>query len=194
MKYAIDVANSEITWSGFMPAISVSGRVFFKDGLIVTDENDREIINGLIHIDMNSIETLDDKLDDEKKRQVTESLKSADFFDSVLYPVAVFKLLEVKAIGDRADSCNTDGVITPTHEIVGELNLKGIRQRITSLVNLQKEGRKIRVQSMFTLDRTQWGMDHLVEKENGSGRVLPDMEIIVKVVADAIPETQAAGS
>lgn len=194
MRYAIDVENSEVTWSGYMPALSVSGRVFFKDGLVVTDENDREITSGLINIDMNSIEALDDKLDDEKKKQVTANLKSADFFDSVLYPLAVFKLLEVKAIGDRADSCNTDGVITPTHEIVGELNLKGIRHRITALVNLQKTGRKIYVQSMFTLDRTQWGIDHLIEKENGSGRVLPDMEIIVKVVADALPETQAYGT
>jgi polyisoprenoid-binding protein YceI len=192
MKYVIDVANSEVLWSGFLPATSISGRVFFRDGFVVTDEDDREITSGLMTIDMDSIETLDDKLSDDDKKKLTAHLKSEDFFDSVLYPAAEFKLLEVKALGERADSCNTDGVIAPSHEVVGELNLKGITHRVTALVNMQKENRKIRVQTMFTLDRTNWGIDHLIESENGSGRVLPDMEIIVRVVADALPETTTA--
>ena len=191
MRYVIDVANSEITWTGFLPRTGISGRVLFKEGIVETDiKNINEITGGRLVIDLDSIETLDDQLDDENKRKLTNHLKSEEFFDEALYPAAEFTLLEVKAIGDRADSCNTDGVIQPTHEVIGELNLKGIKQRVSALVNLQMEGRKMRVQTMFTLDRAKFGMTALLDKENGSERVLPDMEIMVKLSADALQEPQ----
>lgn len=186
MKYSIDAANSEITWTGFIPSTGISGRVFFRDGIIETDpKNSSDITGGKLTIDIASIETLDDQLSKDDKRKLTAHLKSQDFFDADIHPVAEFTLLEVNALGDRPVS-NTDGVIHPTHEVVGELSVRGIKQKVSALVNMQVEGGKIRVQSMFTLDRTMFGMDHLIDRSNGQQRVLPDMEIIVKVVADAI--------
>lgn len=187
MKYSIDAAGSEITWTGFLPSKGLSGKVSFRDGVIEADpKNNSDITGGKLTIDLSSIEALDDNLGKDDKRKLTDHLKSEDFFDVASYPVAEFTLLEVNAIGDRADRSNADGMIRPTHEVTGELSIKGIRQKISALVNMQIEGSRIRVQSMFTLDRTMFGMDHLIDRSNGQQRVLPDMEIIVKVVADAI--------
>lgn len=194
MKYIIDVANSEITWTGFQPGNSISGRVFFNDGYIDVNDANREVTGGRLTIDMSSIDVLDNKLDDANKHKLAEHLRSDDFFDATLYPLAEFNLLEVKAIGDRADSCNPDGVIQPTHEVVGEFNLKGIKQRVSALVNLQLNGRRMMVQTMFTLDRTMWGMDYLIDRSNGKNRVLPDMEVAVKLVADVVEQPLAGGS
>jgi polyisoprenoid-binding protein YceI len=193
MRYAIDAANSEIDWSGFMPGTSISGQVHFDNGIIETGRNN-EITGGTLTVDMSSIETLDSQLNDAGRKQLTENLKSENFFNTEIYPAAEFRLLEVQAIGDRADSCNADGLIQPTHEVKGELTLNGITHKVAALVNLQIQGRKMLVQTMFTLDRTLWGMDHLMVPEEGQGKVLPDMEIMVKVVAEALEEPLACAA
>jgi polyisoprenoid-binding protein YceI len=193
MRYVVDVANSEINWTGFQPGTSLSGRVFLSNGFVEMDQN-REITTGAITIDMNSIEALDDQLKDDEKRKLSSHLRSGDFFDTAIYPTAQLNILEVKAIGDRADSCNLEGMIHPTHEVTGELTIKGIKQNISALVNMQISGKKLVVQTMFTLDRLQWGIDHMSERSFGSKRVLPDMEIMMKVVADASQQSMSSGS
>jgi polyisoprenoid-binding protein YceI len=189
----IDVANSEITWTGFQPGNSISGRVFFSDGYVDTSDSNKDITGGKLTIDMSSIDVMDDKLDADNKHKLVAHLGSEDFFDSAIHPLAVFSIKEVNAIGDRADSSNSDGTIQPTHEVVGELSLKGIKHTVSTLVNLQISEKKIMVQTMLTLDRTQWGMDHLIDRSNGKNRVLPDMEITLKVVAEASEQGMRAG-
>lgn len=184
MRYVIDEANSEINWRGFLPGTSLTGRVMISEGTIETDESNRDITGGRLLIDMNSIEPLDNQLDAGNRRKLANELKSDNFFDTSVHPVAEFRILEVNVIGERVDSCNIDGVIQPTHEVTGDLTLKGIKNRITVLMHITISGKKLTAQSMFTLDRSQWHIDHLIERANGNKRVLPDMEIMVKVVAE----------
>ena len=181
----IDEANSEISWRGFLPGTSLTGRVMISEGTIETDDSNRDITGGRLLIDMDSIEPMDNQLDAGNRRKLANELRSDNFFDTSIHPVAEFRIFEVNAIGERVDSCNIAGVIQPTHEVIGELTMKGIKHKISALVHMVVSGRKLTVQSMLTLDRTLWHIDHLIERANGNKRVLPDMEIMVKVVAEA---------
>ena len=110
-----------------------------------------DIIDGQFVIDMNSITNTD--LEAGKGKEKLEGhLKSADFFDVAAHPRASFIITGAKPVADGGDA---------THNITGNLTMKGISKSITIPANVAVVENKLTVVSpSFVIDRTQWGIQY----------------------------------
>jgi len=116
-----------------------------------------DIIGGQFVIDMNSITNTD--LEAGKGKEKLEAhLKNADFFDVAAHPRATFIITGAKPVADGGDA---------THNITGNLTIKGISKSITIPANVAVVENKLTVVSpSFVIDRTQWGIEY------GSGSIV----------------------
>jgi polyisoprenoid-binding protein YceI len=78
-------------------------------------------------------------------------LKSDDFFDTQRYPVAEFQLLRITALPNAR-------LGTPSHEVAGELTLKGVTGEVTfpAIMGPTADG-LLAADAHFDIDRTRWG-------------------------------------
>lgn len=89
-------------------------------------------------IDVNSMTTDNEKL--------TGHLKSPDFFDAPNHPKAKFELVRVT---EKA----ADGA---THEIVGNLEMRGVTKEITVPATVAMEGGGLQGKAEFKINRKDW--------------------------------------
>ena len=103
------------------------------------NETEKMITEGYIVIDMESLDILDLKYDPVQYDRLLRYLKSSIFFDIEKFPEAKFELSNAvpsekdTLIGNRSDIA----VIEPTHEVTGNLTIKGDRQEITFPVRFE---------------------------------------------------------
>ncbi len=116
-----------------------------------------KIIGGQFTIDMASITNTD--LEAGKGKEKLEGhLKNADFFDVAAHPIATFVMTGATPVTGQADV---------THNITGNLTLKGISKSITIPANVAiVENKLTAVSPSFVIDRTQWGIEY------GSGSIV----------------------
>jgi len=116
-----------------------------------------KIISGQFTIDMSSIKNTD--LEAGKGKEKLEGhLKNADFFDVAVHPIATFILTGSTPVTGQADV---------THNITGNLTLKGVSKSITFPANVAVvENKLTAVSPSFVIDRTQWGIEY------GSGSIV----------------------
>jgi len=93
-----------------------------------------------ISIDMASVVTDDEKL--------TAHLKSEDFFDVAKFPVTTFSLLSM------------DGADTGAYQIVGILDLHGVKKKITfpAQIDVAEDRNSLKMRAKFSLDRKAFGI------------------------------------
>lgn len=185
MIYKLDVAKSEINWTGFQPGNSLGGRVFFTSGTI--EENDGEIIGGNLLVDMRSIEATSDKLDEANRQKLAAHLKAADFFDADIYPHTKFSISEVKELDEEeADGCRLDGLLEPTHMVTGLLEVKGVNLNVSFPARIILANNSLAAEAKARLDRTQFNMEFMLDKSFGDKKILPDFEVTARIVATAV--------
>ncbi len=115
------------------------------------------IISGQFTIDMKSIENTDMKAGDGKEK-LEGHLKNADFFDVDKFPTSTFVI---------TSATPATGVEDATHNITGNLTLKGVSKSITFPANVAVVDNKLTaVSPSFVIDRTQWGIEY------GSGSIV----------------------
>ena len=115
------------------------------------------IIGGQFTIDMKSIENTDMEAG-KGKEKLEGHLKNADFFDVEKFPTATFVITSTTPTTEVADA---------THNITGNLTLKGVSKSITFPANIALVDNKLTaVSSSFVIDRTQWGIEY------GSGSIV----------------------
>ena len=109
------------------------------------------IIGGQFVVDMNSISNND--LEAGKGKEKLEGhLKSPDFFDVAAHPRATFLIT-----GSTPAPAGGDA----THNITGNLTMKGISKSITIPANVAVvENKLTAVSPSFVIDRTQWGIQY----------------------------------
>ena len=114
------------------------------------------IVSGQFTIDMASIMNTD--MEPSKGKEKLEGhLKNADFFDVANHPIATFVV---------TGSAPATGVEDATHNITGNLTIKGVEKSITIPANVAVVGNKLTaVTPSFKIDRTQWGIEY------GSGSI-----------------------
>jgi polyisoprenoid-binding protein YceI len=80
--------------------------------------------------------------------QLTDHLKTADFFDVAKYPKATF-------VSTKIEPSNTGGA---THTVTGNLELHGVKKSITFPATIQVTPDKAAVDAEFAIDRKDFGI------------------------------------
>jgi Uncharacterized conserved protein len=146
-RYLINAQNSKIEFIGSKVVGSQNG--FFQkfDGVIYyAGQPEKSRVE--ITIDMNSVKTDADGL--------TTHLKTPDFFDVAKYPQATFTSTEIKPGGEKG----------ATHTITGNLQLRGVTKAITFPANIAVTGDAVTVDSNFTINRKEFGINYAGAADN----------------------------
>lgn len=154
---ALDPSQSKIHWVGKKVTGQHEGTVALKSGQIEIDG--KNVKGGRFEIDMTSIKN-DDLKDAEYNTKLTNHLKSDDFFGVEKHPVSTFTITSVKPLKNRADA---------THEITGNLSIKGVTQPVTFPAKIDVSGGKAHAVGKVTIDRTKYNIRY------GSGKFFENL-------------------
>jgi len=168
-SYQILTDKSVIQWTGRKLTGKHEGTLNIQEGRIWIKK--QEITGGRLILDMNSILVSDLKGKD--KEDLETHLKDGDFFETDLFPTGKFVITEIKPVSEELF----------THEIKGNLTLKGITQSIRFPAFISWEAEKLMVQANFHFDRTRWG---IVYKGRLDNLIKDDIHCILKL--QAVPE------
>ena len=144
--YNVQAQASQIVWTGAKLAGGQhTGTISLQSGELSL--NDGQLVGGKFVIDMNSINNVDQK-PGEGKEKLEGHLKSGDFFEVEKFPTGEFEITSVAAVSGQEDA---------THNITGNLTMKGITKSITIPAKVVVAPPQVNaVTPQFTIDRTQW--------------------------------------
>lgn len=160
--YVLQKEQSLVQWMGsnkFTPKRH-SGTLHLAEGSFSVTDN--QLSGGTFVADMHSISAPGDEYTDGLKKvgYLVNHLKSADFFDVEKFPTASFTITAVKPL---------EGNPEYTHEVTGNMTIKGITRQITFPAKVEITGSELKASSVFTIDRSQW------EVKYGSETFFPDL-------------------
>jgi polyisoprenoid-binding protein YceI len=142
-----NITGGTLYWVGTKVGGQHNGTIAVSDGnLNVAGDN---IASGEFTIDMASIQNMD--LPEDKKGKLVGHLQSADFFNVAEFPTSTFTIVSVTpATGEDV-----------THNITGNLTIKGITKSITIPANVVIMNDKLTaVTPKFTINRTNWDVKY----------------------------------
>lgn len=144
--YKLQNQVSQVIWTGSKLAGGQhNGTVSFQSGEV--NLSDGQLVGGKFVLDMNSITNLDQKAG-EGKEKLEGHLKSGDFFEVEKFPTGEFEITNVSAVSGQDEY---------THNITGNLTLKGITKSITVPAKVTIAPPQLNaVTPQFVIDRTQW--------------------------------------
>ena len=154
---SLDPVQSKIHWVGKKVTGQHEGSVTLKAGQIEIDG--KNVKGGQFEIDMTSIKN-DDLKDAAYNTKLTNHLKSDDFFGVEKHPTSTFTITSVKPLKNRADA---------THEITGNLSIKGVTQPVTFPAKIDVSGGKAHAEGKVTIDRTKYNIRY------GSGKFFENL-------------------
>ncbi len=179
-KIAVDLEASVVEWSGSKPTGTHHGTVKLSDGFFTVA--DGEVTGGQFVIDLTSIVD-EDITDPEMNARLVGHLKSEDFFHVDSFPSAEFV---ITSIAMKEGLTAMEGEFQPTHEITGNLTMKGITRSVTFTGKINRDGETITGESnSFTIDRTEWNVNYGSRKifDNLKDQFIHDeMGLRIKVV------------
>ena len=153
--FTVDTQNSVVNWLGTKPGGEHYGTVQLKSGQLQVKEG--MIQGGNFVLDMASIKSLDIE-DENMNAKLVGHLKSPDFFNVESYPEASFKITDVKAIKDAAQTAKG---LQPTHEISGNLTVKDITKNISFPAQVSVTDGTIEAKTpQFLINRTDWEVNY----------------------------------
>lgn len=136
----MDVTGN-LKWTGYGVGKSHAGDLLIKSGSV--EMKGEELVGGQFVIDMTSLKTGDSP-------KLEGHLKNADFFDVEKFKEGSFKITKVEAIkGAKAGQ--------PTHNITGDLTIKGKTNPETFAAIITKDGKGYAASATAEIkDRTQY--------------------------------------
>lgn len=150
-------SDSKVQWRGVKPTGEHVGTVDITDGQVKVA--DGAVSSGGITIDLNSIVNHD--LEGDMNARLVGHLKSEDFFYTEQYPTAQFDIISIKEFTGAA----SEGDVTPTHEVTGNLTMRGETKSITFPAAISVSGNEVNVNTNeFAVDRTNWGINFKSKK------------------------------
>ncbi len=142
------VTGGTIYWTGTKVGGSHSGTFSIPKGTINTEGDN--ITSGKFGIDMTSITNTD--LPDEKKGDLVGHLSSPDFFDVQNHPIGKFEIVSVAPASGSEET---------THNITGNLTLKGITKSVTIPAFVVLADNSLTATTpKFTINRTDWDIKY----------------------------------
>jgi polyisoprenoid-binding protein YceI len=157
----VDTENSKVEWVGTKVTGRHNGVLHLTNGSL--DMKDGSLVGGNFTLDMTSL-TTSDKMGAENG--LTDHLKSADFFDVANHPTAEFVITGVKALEsvtpdtEQVPEIDQYRVSNPTHEISGNLTIKGVTKNITFPAAVQISGLGTKATAKFNINRNDWGISY----------------------------------
>ena len=143
--YKVDVNKSKLEWEGRKVTGAHHGTINLKDGSL--EVVDGKLSGGEFTIDMNSIVNLD--LENETwNKKLIDHLKSDDFFSVEKYPVAEFKITDVKNYKDSNTEAN--------FLVVGDLTIKGITHSVEFPAVIKIENGGVSASAKIEVDRSKY--------------------------------------
>jgi polyisoprenoid-binding protein YceI len=150
--YELAADGSVVHWRGTKPGGEHVGVVSVTKGEAMVDNG--TVTGGSITIDLNSIENFD--LQGDMNARLVGHLKSEDFFYTEQYPTAVFEIVSAEA----KEGAAPEGGVKPTHEITGNLTMRGVTKSIVFPASISVTDGKVKaVTNEFAVDRTLWGVN-----------------------------------
>lgn len=150
VTYNVNSAESQVLWTGSkVVGDSHTGTLNVSEGRLMMGGD--KLVGGEFTIDMNSLKNTD--IEDAGKRGNLEGhLKNEDFFEVSKFPTAKFELVQVQSVtGNEA----------VTHNLTGNLTMKGITKSITIPANVIVTDAMISaVTPAFDINRTDWGVKY----------------------------------
>jgi polyisoprenoid-binding protein YceI len=148
--YMVDTENTVIRWTGSKPTYQHKGTLKVSSGqFTVADGN---LTGGEFVLDMNSIDVTDEGIDPDDEKKLIGHLTSGDFFETGKFPSARFQVTSVAPASEGGDI---------THNITGNLTMKGITKSVTIPANVIVTDASITAQTpAFTIDRLEWDIKY----------------------------------
>lgn len=142
--YVVDTKKSIINWTGKKKILTDwidTGTIRIQGGEINVEAG--AIQNNEISIDMDSIQT-DTTGSGSGQNQLTNHLKSSDFFDVANYPVSTFVIKEIRSSAPNQ------------FEAIGDLTIKGVSNEVAIPFTVYTETNQYRLIGAVNIDRTLW--------------------------------------
>ena len=146
-KYAINSQNSKIEFVASKVTGSHHGAFEdFSGSIDYVGQPEKSRVN--VTINMASVKTDTD--------QLTQHLKTPDFFDVAKFPQATFTSSDIKPGGDKGAS----------HTISGNFQLHGITKSISFPATIAATPEAINVDSIFSINRKDFGINYAGAADN----------------------------
>jgi len=144
-KYILDFNKSSIVWSAKkVTGSGHTGTVRVSSGVINVKGNAG--ITGKVKIDMNAM-VITDITDAGTNANFLNHLKSADFFNTVAFPDAMFEVTSVQV---------AKGNNGTTHNVTGNMTIKGITKTLSFPAKITGGGNQVFVEGTVGVDRSQF--------------------------------------
>jgi polyisoprenoid-binding protein YceI len=170
ITYSVDLENSRIGWIGSKKVGNRhEGFLKLKSGELYVKNN--ELVGGKFVVDMNSLTVTDLPEGSKENQKLTGHLKSADFFEVETYPEASFEITEIKAWDSSKARGELDpnfSIADPTHEVSGNLTIKGITKGITFPAKITVSDNNVEAVAKFNINRYDWNVNY------GKGQTVED--------------------
>lgn len=188
--FAVDTAQSEVTWIGSKMTGRHNGVFDIKRGeLYMTNHL---VTGGNIVLDMTNARATDKTIDEASNTKLTTHLRSADFLDVERYPTARFELTGIapldtttkkqdEAIG--AARYSELRINNPSHRITGNLTIKDKTRSISFPARVTMEDSLLRARANFNIDRTKWGLVYRSDNSLGEKTIYAEVNIGLHIVA-----------
>jgi polyisoprenoid-binding protein YceI len=166
---AIDSGKSSVRWLGKKKVVDSKhfGTIGLKAGAVELDAKN-QLTGGQFEIDMTSMKD-EDLTDAGYNAKLIGHLKSEDFFSVDKHPTSRFVIKSVKPLKGKADA---------THEIAGDLTIKGITHPVTFPAKIEVSGKEAKAAGKVVFDRTKY------EIRYGSGKFFQNLGD--KIIDDTI--------
>lgn len=168
---SVNKTESTITWKASKVTGEHWGYVPISDAEL--DYSAGKITGGSFEMDMTNL-TVEDLTDPKSKGNLTNHLKSDDFFSVEKFNKSTFTITDVKT------SNGTD------YNITGDLTIKGITQPVTFPAKASVSGNKLTATGAITFDRTKFDIKFRSGSyfENLADKMIYDeVKLDVKLVA-----------
>lgn len=141
--YEVNLTDSTIRWEGAKATGVHFGNITPSDSRLVINEG--MIDSGFINIDMSSI-TVNDLEPGTQNDNLTNHLKSADFFDVENHPESTYTINQVSSIGGNM------------YKIDGDLTIKDVTMPTSVTAEIGKSNENILISTDLTFNRKDFGV------------------------------------
>jgi polyisoprenoid-binding protein YceI len=179
--FTVDPAATKLAWIGSkITGDQHNGTINVSNGTMKLEGD--KLTAGEFTIDMTSIKNLDIPAEEEGNGKLIGHLKSPDFFGVEAHPTASFVITGVEAV---------EGEGPITHNIKGNLTIKGITKEITIPTAVTMGGGSMNAEASFSFDRAQFDVRYGSSSffEDLGDKIINDeikMELVLVANADAV--------
>ena len=145
----VNLDKSQISWIGRKVTGEHSGSLQLSNGWVIVDKN--VLMGGKFIFDMTSISNTDIE-SSEWKLKLEDHLKSEDFFNVDSFPYAILELKEHQPLSDDQSASN--------NQILADLTIRGIKQKLSFPISLQKSDSIFLAKGTVDIDRTLYNIQY----------------------------------